>query len=156
MRKPKRRSLYIYMTILLIIINTIALSWYAAYVQNLTIEQCFSILDDSREQVGQMIANEMQMEQEHLESASLLLADLMDVMMPVLNGIEATKQIRALDREDAKTIPIIALTANAFAEDIEKCKEAGMNAHLSKPIDLEKMLAAIRKLCRNFPNRLAK
>ena len=47
-------------------------------------------------------------------------------------------------------------TANAFAEDIEKCKEAGMNAHLSKPIDLEKMLAAIRKLCRNLPNRLAK
>lgn len=78
MRKPRRRSLYIHMTILLIIINTIALSWYAAYVQNLTIEQCFSILDDSREQVGQMIANEMQMEQEHLESASLLLADLLD------------------------------------------------------------------------------
>lgn len=71
---------------------------------------------------------------------------LMDVMMPVLNGIEATKQIRALDREDAHTIPIIALTANAFAEDIEKCKRAGMNAHLSKPIDLEKMLATIRKL----------
>lgn len=66
------------MTILLVIINTIALSWYAAYVQNLTIKQCFSILDDSREQVGQMIANEMQMEQEHLESASLLLADLLD------------------------------------------------------------------------------
>ena len=47
-------------------------------------------------------------------------------------------------------------TANALAEDIEKCKEAGMNAHLSKPIDLEKMLAAIQKLCRNFSNRLAK
>ena len=77
MRKT-RRSLYIYMTILLIIINIIALSWYTVYVQKLTIEQCFSILDDSREQVGQMIANEMQMEQEHLESASLLLADLLD------------------------------------------------------------------------------
>lgn len=60
---------------------------------------------------------------------------LMDVMMPEMNGIEATKAIRGLGREDAKKIPIIAMTANAFAEDMEKTKNAGMNDHLAKPID---------------------
>ncbi|MDE7291524.1 MAG: response regulator [Treponemataceae bacterium] len=60
---------------------------------------------------------------------------LMDVMMPVMGGIESATKIRALEREDAKNIPIIALTANAFTEDIEKCLEAGMNTHLSKPIN---------------------
>ena len=59
---------------------------------------------------------------------------LMDVMMPVMDGLTATRTIRALDRQDAKTIPIIAMTANAFRED-EKCMEAGMNAHLEKPLD---------------------
>ena len=68
---------------------------------------------------------------------------LMDVLMPVLDGLEATKQIRALDRPDAAEIPIIALTANAFADDAKKCKEAGMDAHLTKPINLEKMLRTI-------------
>lgn len=71
---------------------------------------------------------------------------LMDVMMPVMNGLEATKKIRSLDREDAKTVPIIALTANAFTEDVKKCNQAGMNAHLSKPIDLEMMLQTIKRL----------
>ena len=60
---------------------------------------------------------------------------LMDVMMPVMGGIDSATKIRALEREDAKNIPIIALTANAFTEDIEKCLEAGMNTHLSKPIN---------------------
>ena len=60
---------------------------------------------------------------------------LMDVMMPVMDGLTATRTIRALDRQDAKTIPIIAMTANAFREDAEKCMEAGMNAHLAKPLD---------------------
>ena len=60
---------------------------------------------------------------------------LMDVMMPVMGGIESATKIRALEREDAKKIPIIALTANAFTEDIEKCIEVGMNTHLSKPIN---------------------
>ena len=68
---------------------------------------------------------------------------LMDIMMPVLDGLEATKQIRTLNRPDAARIPIIALTANAFAEDSKKCKDAGMNAHLTKPINLEKMLRTI-------------
>ena len=68
---------------------------------------------------------------------------LMDVMMPVMDGLEAAKAIRALKREDAGTIPIIALTANAFFEDVKKCRDAGMNAHLSKPIDMRKMVGTI-------------
>ncbi len=70
---------------------------------------------------------------------------LMDVMMPVMNGYEATRRIRALDRADAKKIPVIAMTANAFAEDVEEAKQAGMNDHLSKPLDAEKMLAMIAR-----------
>lgn len=68
---------------------------------------------------------------------------LMDVMMPVMDGLEAARAIRSLERKDAQTIPIIALTANAFFEDVKKCRDAGMNAHLSKPIDIEKMVTTI-------------
>jgi CheY-like chemotaxis protein len=60
---------------------------------------------------------------------------LMDIRMPKLNGLEAARKIRKLNRTDAKTIPIIAMTANAFDEDVQESKEAGMNAHLSKPIN---------------------
>lgn len=60
----------------------------------------------------------------------------MDVMMPVMGGLEATRRIRSLDREDAKTTPIIALSANAFEDDIKECLDAGMNAHVAKPIDV--------------------
>ena len=70
-------------------------------------------------------------------------AILMDVMMPEMDGLEAAKAIRALDRPDAKTIPIIAMTANVFKEDREKCLAAGMNAHLSKPLDAETMKRTI-------------
>ena len=62
-------------------------------------------------------------------------AILMDVMMPVRDGHEATRAIRAMDRPDAKTIPIFAMTANAFVEDCRKALQAGMNEHLAKPID---------------------
>ena len=71
---------------------------------------------------------------------------LMDIMMPVMNGYEATKMIRSLDREDAKTIPIIAMTANAFTEDRLKAKEAGMNEHIVKPLDVELLIKVIHKL----------
>jgi signal transduction histidine kinase/ABC-type amino acid transport substrate-binding protein len=64
-------------------------------------------------------------------------AILMDVRMPIMNGYEAAKAIRAMDRQDAKTIPIIAMTADAFEEDIQKCLEAGMNVHIAKPFDPE-------------------
>ena len=73
-------------------------------------------------------------------------AILMDIMMPVMNGYEATKMIRSLDREDAKTIPIIAMTANAFMEDRLKAKEAGMNEHIVKPLDVELLIKVIYKL----------
>ncbi|MCM1209470.1 MAG: response regulator, partial [Ruminococcus sp.] len=63
-------------------------------------------------------------------------AILMDVQMPVMNGYDATRAIRSLEREDAKQIPIIAMTANAFAEDVKDALEAGMNAHIAKPIDM--------------------
>ena len=70
---------------------------------------------------------------------------LMDVMMPVMNGIEATQKIRALAREDAKTIPIIAMTANAFVEDVQAVKNAGMNDHLAKPLEMNKVIHTIGK-----------
>lgn len=70
-------------------------------------------------------------------------AVLMDVRMPIMDGITATKQIRALDREDAKTIPIIAMTANAFDEDVKMCREAGMNEHLAKPIVPARLFKAL-------------
>ena len=71
---------------------------------------------------------------------------LMDIMMPVMNGYEATKMIRSLDREDAKVIPIIAMTANAFAEDRLRAKEAGMNEHIAKPVDAKLLVKIIHKL----------
>ena len=71
---------------------------------------------------------------------------LMDIMMPVLNGYEAAKRIRSLDREDAKKIPIIAMTANAFTEDRIRAKEAGMDEHIAKPVDAELLIKVIHKL----------
>ena len=73
-------------------------------------------------------------------------AILMDIMMPVMNGYEAAKMIRSLDREDAKTIPVIAMTANAFTEDRRRAKEAGMDEHISKPVDVKSLIKVIRKL----------
>jgi len=75
-------------------------------------------------------------------------AILMDVMMPQMDGIAATKAIRALDRPDAGSIPIIAMSANFFEEDIRKTEAAGMNGHLSKPVDLNAVLQTISRLCR--------
>lgn len=71
---------------------------------------------------------------------------LMDIMMPVMNGYEAAKRIRSLDREDAKKIPIIAMTANAFTEDRIRAKEAGMDEHVAKPVDAELLVKVIHKL----------
>ncbi len=71
---------------------------------------------------------------------------LIDIMMPVMNGYEAAKRIRSLDREDAKNIPIIAMTANAFAEDRIRAREAGMDEHVAKPVDAELLIKVIHKL----------
>ena len=74
---------------------------------------------------------------------------LMDIMMPVMNGYEAAKMIRTLDRDDAKTVPIIAMTANAFTEDRLKSKESGMNEHIAKPVDTKLLVKVISELVEN-------
>ncbi len=72
-------------------------------------------------------------------------AILMDVRMPIMDGYEATRSIRALNRPDAKEIPIIAMTADAFSEDIKRCLDSGMNAHTAKPINLDEVLSILKK-----------
>ena len=70
---------------------------------------------------------------------------LMDIMMPVLNGLDATRKIRTLKRTDAEIIPIIAMSANSFSDDMIRSRLAGMNAHLAKPLDREKIERTIQK-----------
>ena len=74
---------------------------------------------------------------------------LMDIQMPVMNGYEAAKMIRSLDREDAKVIPIIAMTANAFTEDRMRAKEAGMDEHIAKPVDGKLLVKVINELVKH-------
>ena len=71
---------------------------------------------------------------------------LMDVMMPVMDGLTATREICALPREDAKAVPIFAMTANAFSEDMQHTLAAGMNAHISKPVDMKLLKKTIRNI----------
>ena len=68
---------------------------------------------------------------------------ILDIMMPGIDGLEATRRIRALDRDDAATTPIIAVSANAFADDRRLSREAGMNAHLSKPVSSQELVEAL-------------
>ena len=82
---------------------------------------------------------------EKIETNDIHLA-IVDIMMPVMDGIAATKAIRAMDRADAKTIPIIAMTANAFSEDIRHSLTAGMNAHISKPVEMEVLKKTIKSI----------
>ncbi|MBR2571099.1 MAG: response regulator [Clostridia bacterium] len=78
-------------------------------------------------------------------------AVLMDMRMPVMDGLEATREIRALNRTDSKTVPIIALTANAFDEDVQRSMQAGLNAHLSKPVDPETLFGTLETLIKDEP-----
>lgn len=75
-------------------------------------------------------------------------AILMDIMMPVMDGTTAAREIRSLNHPDAKTIPILAMTANAFQEDAKKCLDAGMNMHFAKPLDMNAVIEALSRLCR--------
>ncbi|MDR0597187.1 MAG: response regulator, partial [Treponema sp.] len=70
----------------------------------------------------------------------------MDVQMPEMDGYEATRRIRAFDAPNAGTVPIIAMTANVFREDIEKCIQAGMNGHIGKPLDIDEVLTVFKKV----------
>lgn len=72
-------------------------------------------------------------------------AILMDLRMPEMNGFEATEAIRSMDRPDAGTIPILAMTADAFTEDIKKCLECGMNGHIAKPINMQELIRMLEK-----------
>ena len=73
-------------------------------------------------------------------------AILMDMRMPEMDGLEATKVIRSMERPDAQVIPIIALTANAFDDDVQRSMQAGLNAHLSKPIEPDQLFATLESL----------
>lgn len=79
---------------------------------------------------------------------------LMDIMMPVMNGLDATRAIRAMDRADCHTIPIIAMSANAFDDDLKKSVECGMNGHLSKPVDVDKLYQTLNKVVRGGHDNL--
>ena len=104
-----------------------------------------TILTDAGANVTKAVNGKLAVETFQTSESGTFDMILMDVMMPVMNGYEATRYIRSLDRTDAKEIPIIALTANAFAEDVEKAKKAGMNDHLAKPLDIQRMLTLIAK-----------
>ena len=71
---------------------------------------------------------------------------LTDIMMPVMDGLEATEMIRAMDRQDAKEIPIVAMSANAFLDDIERSRQAGMDSHLTKPLTGEVVVKELKRL----------
>ena len=71
---------------------------------------------------------------------------LMDIRMPVMDGLEAAKLIRASGRTDARTVPIVAMSANAFEEDVKKSLESGMNAHLAKPFQMEDLIRTMRRI----------
>ena len=73
---------------------------------------------------------------------------ILDIMMPKIDGYTATRVIRSTNRQDAKAIPIIAMTAHVFDEDVKQCLEAGMNAHLPKPLQMEKVVSTIARLCK--------
>ena len=75
-------------------------------------------------------------------------AYIIDWMMPIMNGYEAAKQIRAMQNQETASIPIVAMTANAFEEDVEKSYESGMNGHLTKPVSVENLLGMINKVMR--------
>ena len=106
------------------------------------------ILDDAHIEVVEAQNGKKAIEEFQNHEENYFDVILMDVMMPVMDGLTATKIIRKLPRKDAKTIPIFAMTANAFAEDAMQAREAGMNEHLSKPLDIKQLISKIAQYCK--------
>ena len=106
-----------------------------------------TLLEDEGAEVTLVTDGKQAVERFQSEPPGTFDAILMDIMMPVMDGLAATRAIRALDRPDAKTIPILAMTANAFDEDAKKCLEAGMNAHLAKPLEMKKLIETLSGCC---------
>lgn len=104
-----------------------------------------TLLENSGFQVDTAVDGEKAVESFAASAAGEYCCILMDVMMPNMNGYEATKAIRAMKRQDAKTVPIIAITANAFAEDVQTALDNGMNAHIAKPIDVHTVMETLAK-----------
>lgn len=115
---------------------------------DLNAEIARTMLEDEGAQVTLVENGQELVERFSAAPADTFDAILTDIMMPVMDGIAAARAIRALPRSDAADIPIIALTANAFDEDAKRCLDAGMNAHLSKPLRLEQLTATIAQCCR--------
>lgn len=125
--------------------NLEGLHFLAAEDNEINAEILTEILD--MEGASCEIVENGQLAVERFAQASLAEFDaiLMDVQMPVMNGYDATRAIRALMRDDAREIPIIAMTANAFAEDEKAALDAGMNAHVAKPIDVDLLKKVIKQ-----------
>ena len=111
-----------------------------------------TLLEDAGAEITVAYDGRQAVEQFRNNAAGTFDAILMDIMMPVMNGYDATRAIRSMDRPDAKRIPILAMTANAFTEDAQKCMAAGMDAHLAKPLEIEKVKRAI---CQQIKRSLA-
>ena len=114
----------------------------------LNLEIITELLEDEGAVISSVTDGKQAVEEFNSRPAGTYDLIFMDVMMPVMNGLDATRAIRALPREDAKTIPIIAMTANAFDEDIKATHEAGMNEHLTKPVVLEDVFKVLSKYYR--------
>lgn len=108
-------------------------------------EIAIALLNDQKLSVITAENGQLGLEAFQASAADEFAAILMDLRMPVMDGIETTRAIRALPRPDAQTIPIIAMTADAFADDVQNCLQAGMNDHIAKPIDPEILTAALQK-----------
>ena len=100
------------------------------------------------EQGGHIVCGEAANGHEAILQYEILNPDIvtLDVTMPVMDGLEATKCIRTLGKADSRTVPIIAMTANAFDEDMKKSIDSGMNGHLSKPIDINKLYKVLQEI----------
>ena len=115
---------------------------------DLNMEIAKFLLEDAGAHVLQAVNGREAIDMIELAAPGDIDAIVMDVMMPVMDGYEATRAIRAMSRADAKRIPIIAMTANAFTEDKIAAKEAGMNGHIAKPLDAKTLITTVAKLAR--------